>query len=102
MRIVTMNVLGPANPGWDRRRRLIAETLQGLQADIVALQEVPVGSAPEVVDELVGPGYQVQGFSRTAADGVGGALATRGQHRVVGEIDQRDTVRGKVCPGARR
>jgi endonuclease/exonuclease/phosphatase family metal-dependent hydrolase len=98
MRVVTMNVLGPANPNWDRRRRLIAETLRRLSPDIIALQEVPIGSAPKVVDELLGPGYHVQGFSRTAEDGVGGALATRWPHRIVGEIDQRCTARAESFP----
>jgi endonuclease/exonuclease/phosphatase family metal-dependent hydrolase len=98
MRVVTMNVLGPANPDWNRRRRAIAETLQRLSPDIAALQEVPIGSAPEIMDELLGPGYHVQGFSRTAEDGVGGALATRWPHRVIGEIDQRCTVRAQGLP----
>jgi endonuclease/exonuclease/phosphatase family metal-dependent hydrolase len=98
MRVVTMNVLGPANPDWDRRRRLIAETLQRLSPDIIALQEVPIGSAPEVVDELLGAGYHVQGFSKTAEDGVGGALATRRPHRIIDEIDQRCTPRAESLP----
>ena len=92
MRVVTMNVLGPANPHWDRRRRVIGRTLQRLSPDVVALQEVPIGSAPEVVEELLGPGYHVRGFSGTADDGVGGALATRRPHRVVDEIDQRGSL----------
>jgi endonuclease/exonuclease/phosphatase family metal-dependent hydrolase len=91
MRVVTMNVLGPANPHWDSRRRLIAKTLRQLNPDIIALQEVPIGCAPEVVDELIGPGYHVRGFGRTADDGVGGALATRWPHSILGEIDQRRT-----------
>jgi endonuclease/exonuclease/phosphatase family metal-dependent hydrolase len=95
MRILTMNTLGPANADWDRRRPLLAETLHRLSPDIVALQEVPIGSAPEVVEELLGPGYHVRGFSRTAEDGVGGALATRWPHRVVDEIDQRCTPRAR-------
>jgi len=55
----------------------------------VALQEVPIATAPEVVDELLGPGLHVRGFTRAAKDGVGAALATRWPHRVVEEIDQR-------------
>ena len=45
LRVVTMNVLGPADPGWGRRRVLVGDTLQGLDADVVALQEVPIGSS---------------------------------------------------------
>jgi endonuclease/exonuclease/phosphatase family metal-dependent hydrolase len=93
LRVATMNVLGPANPGWEVRRRVLAEELQRLDPDVVALQEVPVAVAPEVVDELLGPGYHVRGFARAAPDGVGGALATRWPHRVVEEVDQRCTDR---------
>jgi endonuclease/exonuclease/phosphatase family metal-dependent hydrolase len=98
MRVVTMNVLGPANPDWDRRRALVSATLRRLSPDIVALQEVPVKSAPELVDELLGPGYVVSGFSRAAEDGVGGALATRHPHRLVAELDQRCTDRAQTLP----
>jgi endonuclease/exonuclease/phosphatase family metal-dependent hydrolase len=95
LRVLTMNVLGPANPGWQQRRELLAATLQQLDPDVAALQEVPIATAPEVVDELLGPGYHVQGFSRAAEDGVGAALATRWPHRVVEEIDQRLTPRAR-------
>ncbi len=95
LRVVTMNVLGPANPDWPRRRRLLAATLQRLDADVVALQEVPIAAAPEVVEELLGPGYHVRGFARAADDGVGAALATRRPHRVVEELDQRCTERAR-------
>jgi endonuclease/exonuclease/phosphatase family metal-dependent hydrolase len=37
LRVVTLNVLGPANPDWQRRSRLIAATLAELAPDIVAL-----------------------------------------------------------------
>ncbi|MDI6099567.1 endonuclease/exonuclease/phosphatase family protein [Actinoplanes sp. NEAU-A12] len=93
-----MNVLGPANPGWERRRDLSAATLRRLSPDIVALQEVPIGSAPQVIDELLGPGYHVRGFSRAADDGVGGALATRWPHRLVDEWDQRCSERAQTFP----
>lgn len=93
-----MNVLGPANPDWHRRQRLLAQTLRALEADIVALQEVPIAAAPGVVDELLGHGYHVRGFASTSDDGVGGALATRWPHRVVEEIDQRCTPRALEFP----
>ncbi len=48
-----MNVLGPANPDWHRRQRLLAQTLKALDADIVALQDVPFATEPDVVDELL-------------------------------------------------
>jgi endonuclease/exonuclease/phosphatase family metal-dependent hydrolase len=96
LRVLTMNVLGPANPDWERRSALIGETLRRLDADVVALQEVPV--ADGTVEELLGPGWTVTAFSRAADDGVGGALATRAPHRVVEEIDQRCTPRARDLP----
>ena len=94
LRVLTMNVLGPANPDWERRSALVRETLRRLDADVVALQEVPVAD----VEVLLGPGWSVTGFSRTADDGVGGVLATRRPHRVVEEIDQRCTDRARDFP----
>lgn len=95
LRVLTMNVLGPANPDWERRRRLLADTLRQLNPDVVALQEVPIASGPEFVDELLGPGYHVQGFAQAAEDGIGGALATRWPYHVVEELDQRITPRSE-------
>jgi endonuclease/exonuclease/phosphatase family metal-dependent hydrolase len=91
-----MNVLGPANPDWTRRSALTAATLRRLDADVVALQEVPVAGG--TVEELIGSGYTVTPFSRAADDGVGGALATRVPHRVVEEVDQRCTPRTQDFP----
>lgn len=98
LRVVTMNVLSPGNPDWERRRRVLAGALRRLRADVVALQEVPIADGPEVVDELLGPGYHVRGFSRTSDDGVGGAIATRWPHRLVEEIDQRLAPRALDLP----
>src|SRR4051795_10062972 len=88
LRVVTMNILGPANPDWERRRRLLAATFRAVDADVVALQEVPIGADPAAVEDLLGPGYHATAFSRTADDGVGGAVATRRPHTGVEEIDQ--------------
>jgi endonuclease/exonuclease/phosphatase family metal-dependent hydrolase len=98
LRVLTMNVLGPANPDRERRHRLIGTTLRHLDPDVVALQEVPVASGPEMVEELVGPGYHVRSFSRAAEDGVGAALATRWPQRFVEEVDQRCTPRSWDFP----
>ena len=94
MRCVTYNVLGPANPGWDRRRVVIGDALRALQADVVALQEVRADD----VDGLLGPGYQVTPFSAAGEDGTGGALATRAPHRVLEEIDHRTAGQGQDLP----
>ena len=93
LRVLTMNVLGPANPDWERRSVLLAHTLRRLDADVVALQEVPVAGG--TVEDLLGPGWSVTAFSRAADDGVGGVLATRAPHRVVEEVDQRCTDRAR-------
>jgi endonuclease/exonuclease/phosphatase family metal-dependent hydrolase len=100
MRVVTFNVLGAANPDWDRRKEVSAAALRRLSPDIVALQEVPIGSAPEIIDDLLGPGYHVRGFARTDEEGGGAVLATRRPHRVVSEIDQRCTPRARALPWA--
>src|SRR5215216_5314145 len=95
IRCVTLNVLGPTNPDWERRRSVIGDALQALAADVVALQEVRVGDG---VDELLGPGYCITPFSATSPDGIGGILATRAPHRVLEEIDQRTREHGEDLP----
>jgi endonuclease/exonuclease/phosphatase family metal-dependent hydrolase len=98
LRVVTMNVLGPANPGWQQRRVLLARTLQRLGADVVALQEIPIGSAPGIVAELLGPGWHVRQLGRPSDDGVGAALATRAPHRPVLDLDQRIRPESEALP----
>ena len=92
LRVVTLNVYGPANPDWDRRHRLVARTLADLDPDVVALQEVPTG--PELAT-ILDPGYHTTHFTRSSDDGVGGTLATRWPHRLVTEIDQHLTERSR-------
>lgn len=95
LRCLTFNVLGPANPDWERRSRLISRELQALRADVVALQEVPIGKG---VEDLFGPGYCTTPFSATSDDGTGAVLATWVQHRVLEEIDQRTPEHGHDLP----
>ncbi|WP_156252458.1 endonuclease/exonuclease/phosphatase family protein [Pseudactinotalea terrae] len=95
LRCVTLNVLGPANPDWDRRSRVISDQLLALQADVVALQEVPTGAQ---LEELLGDGYVTTPFTESSDDGVGGVLATRAPHRVLTEIDQRTPENGRDLP----
>ncbi len=96
LRVLTMNVYGPANPGWDRRHRLVARMLRELAPDVVALQEVPTGRG---ISTLLGDRYRTTDFSRSSEEGTGGTLATRWPHRLVTEIDQRVTERsGDVLP----
>ncbi len=86
LRVVTYNVYGPANPDWERRHALIRSTLRDLDADVVALQEVPVDQG--FLEDLLGPGYHFGHFSQ-ATDGVAGTLATRWPQRRVTELDLR-------------
>ena len=98
LRVVTFNVYGPANPDWERRHALIRSTLRELDADVLALQEVPVGDPSFLVD-LVGPGFHFGSFTRSASDGVAGTLATRWPQRHVAELDLRITERAmQVLP----
>jgi len=94
LRCVTLNVLGPANPDWERRSLLIKDVLGRLGADVVALQEVRAAD----VEQLLGPGYQVTPFSSASEDGTGGVLATRARHDVLEEIDQRTPEHGQDLP----
>jgi endonuclease/exonuclease/phosphatase family metal-dependent hydrolase len=86
LRVVTYNVYGPANPDWERRHALIRSTLRNLDADVVALQEVPVDQG--FLEDLLGPGYHFGHFSQ-ATDGVAGTLATLWPQRRVTELDLR-------------
>jgi endonuclease/exonuclease/phosphatase family metal-dependent hydrolase len=100
LRVVTLNVLGPANADWGRRLPLLARGLRGASPDVVALQEVPVRDGRTVTDQLLGSGYHLAPFSHTSDDGVGGLLATRWPHRVVAELDQRDPAEPAELPWA--
>jgi endonuclease/exonuclease/phosphatase family metal-dependent hydrolase len=87
LRVLTMNLYGPGNPDWDRRHRLVAQTLQELRPDVVALQEVPLDG--EVLGPLLGAGYHFSHLPGAGRDGVAGTLATLGEHRLVEKIDLR-------------
>lgn len=100
LRVLTANVLGPANAAWDDRLPVLARSLRQADPDIAALQEVPAGRDLSVVTELLGEGYHVTPFSRTSENGIGAALATRRPHRVLAEIDQRDPGRAGELPWA--
>ena len=95
VRVLTMNVYGPANPDWDRRHRLIGETIRALDPDVIALQEVPI-DAPETLAALLGEDHHLTHFSRPSEDGVAGTLATRWPHQVVQGIDLR--IRDRSLP----
>ena len=86
IRVLTLNVYGPANPEWERRCPLLARTIAELDPDVVALQEVPVDTA-EVLDTFLGDRYQLTHFARPSEDGIAGTLGTRWPHEVVARVD---------------
>jgi endonuclease/exonuclease/phosphatase family metal-dependent hydrolase len=94
VRVLTLNVYGPANPDWDRRQLLIGDTIRALDPDVIALQEVPV-NAPEVLAGLLDTEHHLTHFSQRSDDGVAGTLATRWPHRVVEEMDLRISDRSR-------
>jgi len=89
-----MSVYGPGNPDWERRHRLVGETIRALDPDVVALQEVPVTSA-EVLERLLGLHSHLTHFSRASEDGVCGTLVTRWPHRLITEVDLRISDRSR-------
>jgi endonuclease/exonuclease/phosphatase family metal-dependent hydrolase len=98
LRVMTCNVYGPANPDWDRRVSVLARGIRELNPDLIALQEVPVDQ-PDLLDDLLGPGYQFSHFSQPSDDGIAGTLATRAPHRFVTELDQRvSRLAGETLP----
>src|SRR4051794_10884568 len=86
VRILTMNVYGPGNPDWERRHRLVGETIHSLDPDVIALQEVPVDSV-DTLARLIGADHHLTHFSCPSEDGVAGTLATRWPHRILAEVD---------------
>lgn len=93
LRVMTMNAYGPANPDWERRHRLLADTIRELDPDILALQEVPLDIDGDL-GQILGRDYHLAPFSQ-ADNGVGGTLATRWPHRFVTEMDLRITDRAR-------
>lgn len=87
IRVLTYNVYAPANPEWDRRRPLIARTVRALDADILALQEVPLRDGGAFVDSLAGAGFHLAELGEPDAAGVGGVLASRWPLRDVQRLD---------------
>ena len=94
LRVATFNVYSPQNPDWERRVRLIRDALRDLDADVLALQEVPVDRT-DLLEDLVGPGFHFGHFSRHSDDGVGGTLVTRWPQRFVVELDLRISGRSR-------
>ncbi len=68
LRVLTMNVLSPENPDWARRRPGLAAVVGALQPDVLALQEVRVADAAELIAEMVGDGVWASDHYGVVAD----------------------------------
>ncbi len=98
VRVLTYNVLAPANPGWAHRSALIARTVRELAPDIAAFQEIPVGDDAAFVRSMLGAGYDVRVLPEPDEHGVGAVLASRWPLRDVEHVDQAVTPRAGGLP----
>lgn len=98
IRVLTYNVYAPANPDWERRRPLIARTVRALDADVLALQEVPLRDGGAFVDSLVGPGFHLAELGEPDEVGVGAVLASRWPLRDVEHVDLARPERAPSIP----
>ncbi|MFB7084381.1 endonuclease/exonuclease/phosphatase family protein [Streptomyces sp. NPDC056296] len=73
IRLMTMNVLAPSYADGSSRRVVLAEELQRLGPDVLALQEV----TREDAEVLESSGWHVLPHPRWSAEGVGAVLAAR-------------------------
>ena len=96
--MITINVLDFAVANGRARRQVIAAGLRAEGPDVVALQEVDVRTAGQVVLELLGEDYSALAHPSTAADGVGGILASRWPMRLLDVVDLRITERVRDFP----
>ena len=91
MRVLTYNVLAEQYADGAARYERIAEGLREFDADVVALQEVPL----ERVADLVGEGYVLAPHPNTDDDGIGACLASRYPVRAVHIVDLHVTARSR-------
>jgi endonuclease/exonuclease/phosphatase family metal-dependent hydrolase len=98
LRMLTWNVLAPANPDWDRRSRLIAEAVRALDPDIAAFQEIPVTDDCAFVRSMLVADVHVAVHPGSEAEGVGAVLACRWPWRRARHVDLAVTERAVGLP----
>ncbi|MBF0687503.1 MAG: endonuclease/exonuclease/phosphatase family protein [Cellulomonas sp.] len=98
LRVLTFNVLAPANPDWARRADLVVRTVRGLAPDVAAFQEVPVGDDGAFLRALMGDDVHVAVHRSPDEHGVGAALVSRWPLRDVEHVDQVVTRRPGLLP----
>jgi endonuclease/exonuclease/phosphatase family metal-dependent hydrolase len=81
LRVATLNLRGQRGD-WDARRRVLAEGLARLDADLVAFQEAVVTRQVDQVRQLLGDEYHIVHQRDREDDGQGVSIASR--HPVVG------------------
>ena len=92
VRVVAQNVWARFGD-WPARRAVLREGLQRAAPDLVAFVEAVKTDDYDLVEDLLGPGYEIVYESRLDRQGVGIALASRWPIRRVTEIDLRVTDR---------
>lgn len=75
MRVATLNVWGNG-PGWPDRRAVIRRSLEPLDAELIALQEVVIDTKSDQGIDLLDTRYDVVHQQRRGADGRGVLLAS--------------------------
>ncbi len=98
LRVLTFNVLAPANPDWERRSGLLTAAVRELAPDVAAFQEVPVGGDCAWVRSLVGDGFDLAVHRDPDEHGGGAVLACRWPLRNVEHVEQAVTARASGLP----
>jgi endonuclease/exonuclease/phosphatase family metal-dependent hydrolase len=88
LRLITLNVLTSRSADGPRRHRLVREQLAGLDADVIALQEVRRTGEVDEAQVLVGDGYALVDVPGGHPEFGGECLATRLPVRTVHTLDQ--------------
>ena len=90
--MVTQNVWG-VRGAWPHRRALLEQGIGDLEPDIVSFQEVIRTGEYAMVEDLLGPQYQVVYQREPEPDGQSAAIATRWPVLDIHEIDQHLSAR---------
>lgn len=92
VRVLAQNVWA-RHGDWPARREVLREGLRSADPDLAVFVEAVKTSDCDLVEDLLGPGYEVVYESRLDRQGIGIALASRWPIQRVTEIDLRVTER---------
>lgn len=96
IRIATINIWG-THGDWPKRRRVLKDTFDVLQPDLVTLQETVVTPEYDQVRDLFGSGHHVLHQERRSPEGLGCSIVSRREPVRTSELDLRD-VTDRVDP----